>query len=251
MAINLLIHLTLFCFILILVKSGESFSMHIISMIHSTYDRKDLFLLLDLQWCVNGFTEPTPHNTSIRGYRSYTTVRLIPGMNFSCNGEIVWLKVAGQLRSDEQYSQYPKLHIWRRSSVRSGWFIQTDEVALKSSVCIMGTWTNVSDSSDVYQCSLKENAYVSFQRGDFIALELPPRNNAAFLLYFSTQGGPTNTIYFQGNSRPSATENAQPQITLGIRSKFLAYYCVCVCMCVCMYRSHLYSNRLLAIGQVR
>ena len=87
----------------------------------------------------------------------------------------------------------------------------------------MGTWTNVSDSSDVYHCSLKENAYISFQRGDFIGLELPPPKNATFLLYF-TEDGPTNTIYFQGNDTPFATENAQPQITLGIRSKFLAYY---------------------------
>ena len=182
--------------------------------------------MLDLQWCMNGFTEPTPHNTSIRGHQSYTTVRVIPGMNFSCNGETVWLKVAGQLRLDERYSQYPKLQIWRRSSVTSGFFIQMDEVALNPNVCITGTWTNVSDSSDVYQCSLEENAYVSFQHGDFIALELPPQKNAKFLLYFTTQDGPTNTIYFRGNSRPFATENTQPQITLGIRSKF-----VCVHLC--------------------
>ena len=56
----------------------------------------NLILLLDQQ-CTNGFTEPTPHNTSARGHENFTTVRLIPGMNFSCNGEIVWLKVAGQL----------------------------------------------------------------------------------------------------------------------------------------------------------
>ena len=103
-------------------------------------------------------------------------------------------------------------------------------MALNSNVCIMGTWTNVSDSSDVYQCSLKENAYVSFQRGDLIGLELPPQNNATFLLYF-TEDGPTNGIYmysiFQGNGTLFATENAQPQITLGIRSKLL--------LCVCHY----------------
>ena len=112
--------------------------------------------------------------------------------------------------------------------MRSEWFIQTgSEVALKSSVCIMGTWMNVSDSSDVYQCSLEENAYVSFQRGDFIGLELPPQNNATFLLYFTIQGGPTNTIYFQGNSSSFAIENAQPQITLGIRSKFVCVHLCC------------------------
>ena len=186
--------------------------------------------MLDLQWCTNGFTEPTPHNASARGHENFTTFRLIPGMNFSCDGEIVWLKIAGQLQSDEQYSQYPKLQIWRRVWSWPLWqYIWTgSEVALKSSVCIMGTWTHVSDSSDVYQCSLKENAFVSFQRGDFIGLELPPQNNATFLLYFTTQGGPTNTIYFQGNySRPFATENTQPQITLGIRSKFVCVHLCC------------------------
>ena len=109
-------------------------------------------------------------------------------------------------------------------------------VALNSSVCSMGTWTNVSDSSDVYQCSLEENAYVSFQLGNFIGLELPPWKNAKFLLYFTTQGGQTNAIYFQGNSTPFATENAQPQITLGIRSKFLFNnVCVCSYMFVCVH----------------
>ena len=187
---------------------------------------------------MNGFTEPTPHNVSARGHENFTTVRLIPGMNFSCNGEIVWLTIAGQLRLDEQYSQYryPKLHIWRRTSELLT-FIQTDEVALNPNVCIMGTWTNVSDSSDVYQCSLKAYSYVSFQRGDFIGLELPPRKNATFLLYF-TEDGPTNTIYFQGHSTPFTTENAQPQITLGIRSKFLAYYYDDYCVCVSMCYSH-------------
>ena len=102
------------------------------------------------------------------------------------------------------------------------------EVTLKSSMCIMGTWTNVSNSSDVYQCSLEENAYVSFQHGDFIGLELPPQKSAKFLLYFTAQYGPTNIIYFQGNSTPFTTENVQPQITLGIRSKFL-FNNVCVC----------------------
>ena len=96
----------------------------------------------------------------------------------------------------------------------------------------MGTWTNESDSSDVYQCSLKENAYVSFQRGDFIALELPLWKNAKFLLYFTTQDGPTNSIYFKGNTTPFTTESAQPQITLGIRSRFLSM-CVCVCVHLC------------------
>ena len=169
-------------------------------------------------------------------------MRLIPGMNFSCNGEIVWLKVAGQLRLDERYRQYPKLHIWRRSSVRSGWFFQTDEVALKSSMCSTETWMNVSDFSDVYQCSLKENAYVSFQRGDFIGIELPPQKKAKFLLYFTAQGGQTNSIYVKGHSRSFARENTQPQITLGIRSK-LVCVCVCVCACVCVC-VHLCCNNL-------
>jgi hypothetical protein len=149
-----------------------------------------LALRLDLQPCTNGFTEPTPGNASARGHENFTTERLIPSMNFSCSGEIVWLKIAGQLRSDEQYSQYPKLQIWRRSSERSEWYLWTgSEVVLNSSVCSMGTWTNVSDSSNVYQCSLEENAYVSFQRGDFIGFELPPQKNATFLLYFTTQDG--------------------------------------------------------------
>ena len=147
-------------------------------------DHKSLKICsIDLEQCTNGFTEPTPHNASAREHENFTTVRLIPGMSFSCNGEIVSLKVAGQLQSDEQYSQYPKLQIWWRTWSWFLWqyryFWTGSEVVLNSSVCSMGTGTNVSYSSDVivYQCSLKENAYVSFQRGHFIGLELPPWKN--------------------------------------------------------------------------
>ena len=147
-------------------------------------------------------------------------------MNFSCNGEIVWLKIAGQLRSDEQYSQYPKLEIWRPVPGTSLYRWTGSEVVLNSSMCSMGTWTNVTDSGDVYQCSLKENAYVSFQCGDVIALILPPLKDAKFLLYFSTQSGPTNIIYSREYGTPIniqfiKREKAQPQISLEIR-KFLS-----------------------------
>jgi hypothetical protein len=95
----------------------------------------------------------------------------------------------------------------------------------------MGTWTNVSDSSNVYQCSLKEDAYVSFQHGDFIGLELPLQRSVKFLLYFTAQDGPTNRVYFKGHTTPFATEDEQPQITLGIRSKL--FVCACICaICV-------------------
>ena len=131
--------------------------------------------------------------------------------------------MAGQLQLDEQYSQYPKLQIWRLISVPiTSFYIWTgSEVVLNSSVCSTGTWTNVTDSSNVYQCSLEENACVSFQHGDVIALILPPLKDAKFLLYFTAESGPTNYIYFQENGtkwRLNATENAQPQLTLGIRT---------------------------------
>ena len=164
-----------------------------------------------------------PHNASARGHPNITIGRLIPDMNFSCNGETIWLEIAGQLQLDEQYSQYPKLQIWRLISVPvTSFYIWTgSEVVLNSSMCSTGTWTNVTDSSDVYQCSLEENAYVSFQHGDLIALILPPLKDAKFLLYFTAESGPTNYIYFQENGtkwKQVATENAQPQLTLGIRS---------------------------------
>ena len=193
-------------------------------------------LLLGRQQCTNGFTEPTPHNASARGHQNFTTRRLIPDMYFSCNGEIVWLKIAGQLRSDEQYSQYPKLQIWRPQNRLNSYIWTGSEVVLNSSMCSMGTWTNVTDSSDVYQCSLKENAHISFQRRDVIALILPPLKDAKFLLYFSNQSGPTNNIYLRGYDAPIliTREKAQPQISLEIR-KFLSWS-VCVCVCVCVHR---------------
>ena len=190
---------------------------------------------------MNGFTEPTPHNASARGYPNFTTGRLIPDMNFSCNGEIVCLKIAGQLRSDEQYSQYPKLEIWRLQNRLNSYIWTGSEVVLNSSMCSMGTWTNVTDSSDVYQCSLKENAYVSFQRGDVIALILPPLKDAKFLLYFSTQSGPTNKIYSREYGKPNnirfiKSEKAQPQISLEM-CKFLSW-----CQCVCIIDIDIFSQ---------
>ena len=140
-----------------------------------------------------------PHNASARGHPNITIGRLIPDMNFSCNGEIIWLEIAGQLQLDEQYSQYPKLQIWRLISVPvTSFYVWTgSEVVLNSSVCSTGTWTNITDSSNVYNCSLEENAYVSFQHGDLIALILPPLKDAKFLLYLQLKVDQQTTFIFE------------------------------------------------------
>ena len=180
------------------------------------------------QQCTNGFTELTPSNASVRGFRNFTTVRVIPGMKFTCNGKIVWLKIGG-LRRIARGSQYPKLQIWRNRRLTRDLYYSDlrmrSEISLNLSrfVCRSGdrrmSWKRVPNSN-MYQCSLSKQVYVPFQRGDTIGIELPSWRDNKFRIYFNTSAdGPLNYIYAPGNDQWRYKENARPQIMLRVQSR--------------------------------
>ena len=149
-----------------------------------------------------------------QGNTSIFTTKLFPDLRFGCNGTIVRMVVA----VDNKRGQHsPKLQIWREDKAQTGiYHRQGAEIQIidDNPACIRDR-----RSHDVFQCTLNEMYYISVQPGDILGLELPPRNNVDFDIYF-TPGGPTSYI-FEGkhNSTVNISEAADessylPQISL-------------------------------------
>ena len=174
--------------------------------------------------CTNGFTELALYNVSGRGQQNLGTFRLIPGMNFSCNGYVVWLRIAGRWRQSLSGQMYPKLQILRPN--RMGEYDKTgSELSLNPSLRLCRGKAKWGKANNVYQCSLRRQAHVPFRRGDVVGIALPPRSNNKFLLYFKAHEGPINYIYVQGRGL-FAEEMAQPQIVLQAVQSLQSRHCL-------------------------
>ena len=121
----------------------------------------------------------------------------------------------------------PKIQIWRENKAQCGTYYKpVADIVIESTSC--NNFTTLSDPSQAaktYLCSLKTSAVVSVQIGDILGIELPPRNDSDFELYF-TIGGTMNYIFQQQLSstvqlamrvRVSVSEDL-PQIKLDVLS---------------------------------
>ena len=119
----------------------------------------------------------------------------------------------------------PKIQIWRENKAQCGTYYKpVADIVIESTSC--NNLTTLSDPSQavkIYVCSLKTSAVVSVQIGDILGIELPPRYDDDFELYFTT-GGTTNYIFQQQLSstvklatRASVSEDL-PQIKLDVLS---------------------------------
>ena len=104
-------------------------------------------------------------------FRTGPATRLIPEMNFTCDGTIVGFTVA----VDEQNrDEDPMIQVWRENISQPGVYYKTTaDIAIDEAVCVDGL-TEVY--SEVFQCKLNGTAQVSVQAGDVLGLELPPRS---------------------------------------------------------------------------
>ena len=119
----------------------------------------------------------------------------------------------------------PKIQIWRENKAQCGTYYKpVADIVIERTSC--NNFTTLSDPSQAvktYLCSLKTSAVVSVQPGDILGIELPPRNDSDFELYF-TIGGTMNYIFQQQLSstvqlatRVSVSEDL-PQIKLDVLS---------------------------------
>ena len=97
---------------------------------------------------------------------------------------------------DSPELQNPKIQIWREDKTQPGLYHKISsnvQIQRSNPSCIQMTY---SDSSRIFQCTLREDFRISVQPGDFLGLEIPSIDNDELVIYFKA-GGPTNLV-FQG-----------------------------------------------------
>ena len=170
--------------------------------------------------CTNGFPSTLVYQVL---FPTGSSTRLIPEMNFTCNGVIVGYTAA--LR-EQNGDMDPIIQVWRKNTSQpvSYYNILSAGIAIDEALCIGGLTTV---SSEVFHCNLnKSTNRVPVQSGDILGLELPPGNNDDNILIFArVSSGPTNYVFTrQGLSSIAALSNHNlvnrelPQITLEIES---------------------------------
>jgi hypothetical protein len=144
--------------------------------------------------------------------------RLIPEMNFACNGIITGYTAAFMDRTLPG-DQDPIIQVWRKNISQLGAYYKTNpDIAIDNALCVGGL---AEVASGVFHCNL--NQRVSVQAGDVLGLELPTGDNR--LAFASISNGPTNYVFDTSESQLSHSLSRSdwfvrelPQITLQIGS---------------------------------
>ena len=172
----------------------------------------------------SGFPSRVTYRVSLRA-GPYT--RLIPEMNFACNGVITGYTAA---LMDRNGDQDPVIQIWRRNP---GFYFKTSPgIAIDNALCIDGLIEVASGHGvTVFHCNLNQTRarVVSVEAGDILGLDLPTGNNDDIRLAFArVSSGPTNYVFDTSESELSMYSRALsrhywvirelPQITLEIGS---------------------------------
>ena len=168
--------------------------------------------------CTNGFPSTLVYEVF---FPTGSSSRLIPEMNFTCNGSIVGYTAA----LGEQTGEDAIIQIWRKTgtSQPESYNKTSAGIAIDAALCVGGL-TEVS--SEVLHCSLNNiTTRVPVQPGDILGLQLPARrNNDPIILAFArVSSGPTNYVFTEQRlSSPAVLSDSVnwdlPQITLEIGS---------------------------------
>ena len=133
-------------------------------------------------------------------------------MNFTCNGTVMAVRVAGRRRQNGNM-QFPTLQIWRTND--GAYYEVRQQTKLRSAACEGGLRRQ---ANDVLQCTLKPSVRHSVQSGDIIGFHLPPKNVGKFELYFTKfTVGPTNYIFL-------GPQNNHYNITNGYNTTIIPNY---------------------------
>lgn len=141
-----------------------------------------------------------------------SSTRLIPDMNFTCNGVIAGYRAAGIQGS-------PVIQVWRKNG--SLYSNTTAGIVIDGNLC-KGGLEMCADLQDdrVLCCDLNRTiTNVPVQLGDILGLDLPRNSGLAFA---AASRAPTNYIFGAETSSPLALssnkQNILPQISLQIES---------------------------------
>ena len=126
--------------------------------------------------------------------------RIIPHINFTCDGAITKWIVAGKWNDGERHDWYPDLQIWRSSG--ASMFTKVGNTTLQ-----------VEGGSDImtyYEYNL--TTPLDFQTGDVLGIFLPDKGKNRLRVYFQSGVGPQN--YYETLAR-DAVEPPSDVFTLG------------------------------------
>ena len=168
----------------------------------------------------SGFPSRLIYDVSFPTVRQPHT-RLIPEMNFACNGTITGYTAILRDRTPPG----PTIQVWRKNTSQFGSYYKTShDIAIDSALCV-DRLTVVASGRGVFHCNLNQTrARVSVQAGDILGLYLPARDNSD-IAFARVSSGPTNYVFdtsesqfsmysYTGLLRPGIRE--LPQITLKI-----------------------------------
>ena len=147
---------------------------------------------------------------------SQSITRIIPEMNFTCDGSIVGYTVAGPIMGN------PEIQVWTEIS-RSQPGVHYKKIAsasrqIHNNLCTGGL-KRIRSNEEVFHCNLMTG--ISVQSGDILGLKLPRNSGLAFA---TTTKAPTNYVFMERVSSPVALANnisspkLLPQITLEMES---------------------------------
>ena len=190
-----------------------------------------LFTGGDAASCTSGFPSRLIYDVSLR---AGPRIRLIPEMNFACNGTITGYTAVLRNRT-RPGDQDPIIQVWRKNTSQFGSYVYyktSPDIAIDSGLCVDGLTqlvAEVSSGNEVLHCNLNQRTRVSVQAGDILGLELPERNNDDIRLAFArVSSGPTNYVFDTSKSQLTYYDlwrrntyrivRELPQITLEIGS---------------------------------
>jgi len=154
--------------------------------------------------------------------------RIIPSINFTCNGSITKWIVAAKWENGGGHTYFPELQIWRRTGT-----FRYDKV---DSSTLSATSEN---QSNVYEHI--PSSPLPFQEGDFLGIFQPDKDTSRLRVYYIDKIGPINYYYdpdsfnFNVNTPPvgifvviSSTRNQddQPLVAVEISKLPLLYLTV-------------------------
>ena len=126
------------------------------------------------------------------------STRLIPEMNFACNGVIVGYTAALRWQPGQRGDQGPIIQVWRKNTTIPGSYYKTNiDIAINNASCDGGL---TMIESKVFHCSFRPNlttTRVTVQPGDILGLELPVEHDDDMirLAFASVSSGPTNYVF--------------------------------------------------------
>lgn len=127
-----------------------------------------------------------------RSYFGYS--RLIPGMNFTCNGKIKKVTVGGVMRSVNKRMKPVRIKFWKESAIEPGIYHKSEKTIV---LMINNDMCNEQNRQCMFQLMGKNR--ISVEPGDILGIEVPPRNMANFELHSVPAPGLTNYIFNDTN----------------------------------------------------